>query len=434
MHIAQWRSHRLVKSLVAGTALAAGVIGVQVVAHAAIPQTGYLKICKAAAGPGVTGSFQFTVSGVKSVVTVPVGGCSASIVAPQGQVTVTEIAQVWIAVADVTASPVGRLVSKAPSARKAVVKVPAGSVASQTVVTFTNKAVPTGVVQVCKKAAAGDPLTGSFTFMVAASGVTTKVPVAVGACSSPIRATAGTATVTEAARAGTAVTAIDVAPADRAVSSSVANRTATVKVVAAATPTSPLVATVVTFTNKTLPPSPTPSASASASPKPTASASVSPKPTGSASASPKPTASASASPKPTGCVRTKGYYKNHPDVVKKLVAAHGGSLAIGGVALTPTQIDAIYGRDASNFLNQVSQQLITARLNQLTGASTPAGAQTAIDAAQALVKQAGGPLTGTATSQTTVVVNGVMYTAAQLVNRLTAYNEGGTAGAPPACR
>ena len=424
MHIAQWRSHRLVKSLVAGTALAAGVIGVQVVAHAAIPQTGYLKICKAAAGPGVTGSFQFTVSGVKSVVTVPVGGCSASIVAPQGQVTVTEIAQVGIAVADVTASPVGRLVSKAPSARKAVVKVPAGSVASQTVVTFTNKAVPTGVVQVCKKAAAGDPLTGSFTFMVAASGVTTKVPVAVGACSSPIRATAATATVTEAARAGTAVTAIDVAPADRAVSSSVANRTATVKVVAAAAPTSPLVATVVTFTNKTLPPSP----------KPTASASVSPKPTGSASASPKPTASASASPKPTGCVRTKGYYKNHPDVVKKLVAAHGGSLAIGGVALTPTQIDAIYGRDASNFLNQVSQQLITARLNQLTGASTPAGAQTAIDAAQALVKQAGGPLTGTATSQTTVVVNGVTYTAAQLVNRLTAYNEGGTAGAPPACR
>src|SRR5207302_1547377 len=83
---------------------------------------------------------------------------------------------------------------------------------------------------------------------------------------------------------------------------------------------------------------------------------------------------------------------------------------IGGVALTPAQIAAIYGRGSENFLNQLSQQLITARLNQLSGASTPAAVQAAIDAAQALEKAAGGPLTGKATPETKVVVGGVTFT------------------------
>src|SRR5262249_54071002 len=97
------------------------------------------------------------------------------------------------------------------------------------------------------------------------------------------------------------------------------------------------------------------------------------------------------------------------------------------------RIDEIFGRNASNFLNQVSQQLIAARLNQLSGASTPGAVQTAIDAAQALEQQQGGPLTGTATSQTTVTFNGQTYTASLLVGVLSGYNEGSAAGGPPAC-
>jgi len=135
----------------------------------------------------------------------------------------------------------------------------------------------------------------------------------------------------------------------------------------------------------------------------------------------------------TGCVDSKGFFKNHPAVVAKLVAANGGTLLIGGVALTPAQIAAIYGRGSENFLNQLSQQLITARLNQLSGASTPAAVQAAIDAAQALEKAAGGPLTGKATPETKVVVGGVTFTAAQLAATLSTYNAGNATGGPTPC-
>ncbi len=167
-----------------------------------------------------------------------------------GQITVTEIEQVDFDVVAITTKPTGRVASSNLAARTAKIKVPAGSVTSQTVVTFTNKLVPKGFVQVCKKAATGDAITGNFSFVVAAGGTRTSVTVAVGACSASIRVPAGQATVTEGPRDTAAVTAIDVAPADRAVSSSVANRTATVKVVAGAATTQ----TVVTFTNKTVPP------------------------------------------------------------------------------------------------------------------------------------------------------------------------------------
>lgn len=125
-------------------------------------------------------------------------------------------------------------------------------------------------------------------------------------------------------------------------------------------------------------------------------------------------------PKVSGCTFTKAYYKNHAAV-------------IGGVILNAAQIDEIYGRNASNFLNQVSQQLIAARLNQLGGASAPADVQTAINAAQALIQQSGGPLTGSATSQSSVLYNGIRYPASVLVNVLSGYNEGTAADGPPHC-
>ncbi len=474
----------LFKLLITCVALIVGVVVVQT-AHAVTAPTGFVKLCKAASGSGVTRGFQFKIQGVTNPVTVAVNGCSQPIKVAAGQITVTEVEQVDFDVVTIATNPVGRLVSKNLAARTAKVKVPAGSVQSQTVVTFTNKLVPKGFVQVCKKAATGDPLTGSFTFSITASGTKTSVPVAVGACSASIRVPAGQATVTEAARTGAALAAIDVAPADRAVSSSVADRTATVKVVAGAATTQ----TVVTFTNKTAPPptgtlrvckvagpgvsagqefsftvgTATTTAKAGACSAPltlpvgdvtvkesvpagfrvsaiavTGAGTLVSSDVGTATAVVKVAVGATDvsftnQTVPTGCVRSRGFYRNHPDVVKAVVTRNGGTLLIGGVALTPAQITTIYGRSSGNFLNEVSQQLITARLNQLSGASTTAAVQAAIDAAQALVKQQGGPLTGTATPQTTVVVGGVTYTASQLVGILSAYNEGTAPGAPGAC-
>jgi hypothetical protein len=209
---------------------------------------------------------------------------------------------------------------------------------------------------------------------------TTAVKAKAGACSAPLTLPVGEVTVKETVPAGYALTAVAVTGVGSLVSSDVAKATAVVKVVTGATD--------VSFTNKKL---------------------------------------------VFGCVRSRGYYANHEDAVAKLLTANGGTLSIGGVALTAAQVHAIYGRSSSNFLNQVSAQLITARLNQLGGASTPAAVQAAIDAAQALEKAAGGPLTGTATADTKVTVAGVTYTASQLVATLGAYNEGTAAGGPGSC-
>ncbi len=130
---------------------------------------------------------------------------------------------------------------------------------------------------------------------------------------------------------------------------------------------------------------------------------------------------------------TKGFYKNHPSVVAALLKASGGKLLVGGEELTAGQIDQLFDRNSRNFLNQVSQQLIAALLNQLSGASTPTAVQTVIAAAALLIDQNGGPLTGAARSQDTVVYNGVTYTASQLVAVLSSYNEGSAPGGPPHC-
>ena len=69
---------RLLKLTIVGGVLAAGVAAVPFAyaATAPPPPTGFVKICKAGATAAVTGSFQFTVSGVTGAVTVPVGACS----------------------------------------------------------------------------------------------------------------------------------------------------------------------------------------------------------------------------------------------------------------------------------------------------------------------------------------------------------------------
>lgn len=373
---------RLLKLTIVGGILTAGVAAVPFAyaATAPPPPTGFVKICKAGATAAVTGSFQFTVSGVTGAVTVPVGACSKPIAVTDRRVVVAEVARAGFVLGKVTAAPDGRLIDANLATGKATVKVPAGNVTSATTVTFTNKVTPPPpppTLRVCKVAGPGVKVGTEFAFTVG----TTKTTAKAGSCSAPLTLPAGNVTVTETAATGFAVTAITVKGVGTLVSSDVAKGSAVVKVASGATD--------VSFTNKV--------------------------------------------PGVTGCVDSKGFFKNHPAVVAKLVAANGGTLLVGGVALTPAQIAAIYGRGSENFLNQLSQQLITARLNQLSGASTPAAVQAAIDAAQALEKAAGGPLTGKATPETKVVVGGVTFTAAQLAATLSKYNAGNATGGPTPC-
>jgi hypothetical protein len=364
--------------------IAAAAVAAVPVAYAATapPPSGFVTICKAGATAAVTGDFQFTVSGVTGTVTVPVGKCSKPIEVRTRRVTITETARTGFVLGSVKAKPDGRLVSADVAHGKAVVKVPAGNVTSGTTVTFTNKVTPpppppTGTLRVCKVAGPGVATGKEFSFTVGTAKTTAKA----GGCSAPLTLPLGNVTVTETSATGFAVTAITVTGTGALVSSDLAKASAVVKVATGATS--------VSFTNKV--------------------------------------------PGVTGCVRSQGFFRNHGDAVAKLLAANGGTLLVGGVALTAAQVHAIYGRDSENFLNQVSAQLITARLNQLSGASTPAAVQAAIDAAQALEKAAGGPLTGKATPATKVVSGGVTYTAAQLVTVLGGYNGGTSAGGPTSC-
>jgi hypothetical protein len=284
-------------------------------------------------------------------------------------------------VSKIATKPDGRTVSADKAKRTTVVKVPAGNTTSQTVVTFTNKVAPpppppTGTLKVCKVAGPGVAIGAEFKFTVGTAAVAVKA----GSCSAALTLPLGNITVKEAATTGLVVSAVAVTGTGSLVSSDLATGTAVVKVATGAS--------TVTYTNK--------------------------------------------KPGVTGCVRGDGYYKNHEAVVAKLVAGNGGTLTIGGVALTAAQIHAILDRDSKNFLDQVSQKLITARLNQLSGASTPAATQTAIDAAQALEVKAGGPLKGKADATTTVVFGGKTYTASALVAVLASYN-GGTSGGPTSC-
>ena len=126
-----------------------------------------------------------------------------------------------------------------------------------------------------------------------------------------------------------------------------------------------------------------------------------------------------------GCTRTQGYYSTHPEAVT--------GLTLGGTSLTATQVNALLrARVSLTYLYAVDQQLIAALLNQASGATVPADVQTAIDAAHALILQQGGPY-GTASPRTTVTYNGITYTASQLNNILTSYNQGMFPGGPPHC-
>ncbi len=236
-----------VMTLVLGLGLV-GAVGSPAVATGT---TGTIEICKTSAGPGVSGSFEFTVSGLAGqTFTVPVGQCSQPITVTAGQVTVTESPREGFQVAGVSSLPTGTLVSSDLAARTATLSVTAGDVSNQTIVTFSNKVVEKGYLEVCKKAAAGTTVAGTFTFSVAAGGTTHTVAAPVGGCSAPLSLPAGTATITESVRSDAELTAIEVTPAGRIVGSpDLTARSVTVTIVAGDLATQ----TIATFTNKPKP-------------------------------------------------------------------------------------------------------------------------------------------------------------------------------------
>jgi hypothetical protein len=210
------------------------------------PPTGFIEICKVAGDNNVTGDFKFSVNGSQSLVTVPAGSCSTPIEVPAGTATIQELARTGFSLASLSTVPSGRLVSSNLATRTATVTVMQGSVATQTVVSFTN-VTQNGQLKICKAADpnSATPVTGTFTFTLspASANGASSVTVPVGSCSLVQSYQVGThVTVTEAANGGYAVSAITIAGSSTIGSSSLADRKATVTIAAG---TSDL-----TFTNK----------------------------------------------------------------------------------------------------------------------------------------------------------------------------------------
>lgn len=204
------------------------------------PDSGYLEVCKASDGSGVSGTFRFTV-GAQSIA-VPVDACSAPLQLPVGPVTVTEEPVPGVAVASIAVTPVERQVSVSLPDRSAQVNVVAGGVATQSIVTFTNRS-EMGILTVCKAAGAGIAPGTNFTFVVAGRSIA----VPAGGCREAGTFPYGTlVTVTEVSESTTRVLDIGVIPPNRMVGApSLTDGVVTVAI-------GPLV-TQVTFTNEVRP-------------------------------------------------------------------------------------------------------------------------------------------------------------------------------------
>jgi hypothetical protein len=226
------------------------------------PSRGVLEICKAAAGEEqFSGTFGFKVQGVDGVVQVPVGYCSLPIKLSPGPVTVTEVQRPGYSVASITAvGPANdnRLLGSDLGAGTATVQIVAGGAANQTMLTFTNKVIPKGYLEVCKaKHRQNDKLTGYVSFTVNQLGSQPqRVSVRVGACSMPIQLNPGPATITEVANSGAELVDIEVMPEERLEKpedKNLAERSVTVTIVPGGRSTQ----TMVTFINKKVIPPPT---------------------------------------------------------------------------------------------------------------------------------------------------------------------------------
>ncbi len=150
---------------------------------------GWVEVCKDAGDASVTGSFDFTVNGAP-INPVAVNGCSQAIQVPAGTATIDESETNPDYYVSNTAADgfngstfVNQLVT-APGANPAVVNVPFGGVANETVVTYTNSTVD-GVFKICTAQTssdamlAGDSFTYNWSYTVNGTTTSGTVPLVV---------------------------------------------------------------------------------------------------------------------------------------------------------------------------------------------------------------------------------------------------------------
>ena len=164
---------------------------------ASVAATGFLQICQNAEGPGLENQvFSLRIRTV--IYEVPVGGCTAPIEVPAGSVTIEELVDGRtlptgtfsgrFRVLSVTSSVAGSVQSVNLPLRTAVVNVREGSVANQTIVTFTNTYAVNTVIEICKSEATPIPsgIKAFFNYTVDVLQ-NTVIEVPLGGCSGPIQ-------------------------------------------------------------------------------------------------------------------------------------------------------------------------------------------------------------------------------------------------------
>jgi hypothetical protein len=172
---------------------------------------GYIEICKfSSANPvlgNVSGPFTFTITdagGHSQTATVSVGNCSGDIQVQSGTATVVETPTPWSVVTAITGLP-GQNAVGTPNltAGSVPVNVPAATTTAGAVTVNYTDAFDPGSIEICKSAATGSGLTGTYGFTVTgADGFTTTSSVTISAaiptsCSMPIVVPAGQVTVQE---------------------------------------------------------------------------------------------------------------------------------------------------------------------------------------------------------------------------------------------
>ena len=346
-------------------------------------QSGQIKVCKiAGAGVDQGDTFTFNVGGRS--VTVLAGSCSQPLSFRLGtEITVTETnIPSGLQVSDITVNPSSQLVAGSADLSHARVRVIVGT--GVTEVSFTNQQAQSGQVKVCKEGGPG--VSGNFTFNVSGVG---SITVTAGNCSLPFSFAVGThVTVTETnIPSNIKLVSITSVPSGRT-TEDLANKRGVVTVGTGVTE--------VTFRNELR----TPSCA------------------------------------PKTCTYTVGGYKNNPDRFPSEIQSSG--LIIGGRRLTRDQLVSVLnmspGQNGSpNFAIQVARQLIAALANvsriQAAGGCVPEDVTAAIQAAQRLlngcVTVTNGKVVFTCTQSpsSTVTVNGRTFTASEIVNILSQFNE-----------
>ena len=384
------------KDTASGTAtvtVAAGDQSTQtIVTYTNQAQTGTVKVCKAAAaGSNLTGWFTFNISGTgytgPASVQTSVGNCAlVSGVPVNAQLTVTEsltsaqtAAGISLAGISLASGTVGTT-----TASSAAITVTGNAVSEMTFTNTQPQPQPgpqTGTLSICKIAGSGVNVGDSFSFTTSTNGGSASAPISVmaGTADAPGCASAGTFTVgdsvvvTEAASTGVSVSAITGTS-----TIDLGAGTATVTIVAGDN-------NKVTYTNT----------------------------------------KAATPPTTSGCTYTKGYYKNHAEVLSAAVVAQVN--AAMGTSLTADQMVSILSSSVSgNFGIQLAAQLITAELNVAGGASVTASVSAAMSSAIS-------DLTFDTSGNVALAAGVTQDQASAVESVLDSYNEGQASGGPSHC-